>query len=339
MSPRIHTLSRRGGVAAFGAVALLALAACSSSPEENGSGGGDDTAGSDTYSIGALQFVQHPALDAATEGFKSALADAGLDIEYDDQNAQGEVPNTNTIASTFAGADLDLVFTVATPAAQAAAQAIVDTPVLFTAVTDAEAAGLVDSNDAPGGNVTGTSDLNPVADQIALLAEIAPDAETIGIVYSSGEVNSEVQVELAKEAAEELGLTIEEATVANSAEVQQATQSLGDVDAIYVPTDNTVVSGIAALIQVAEQNQIPVISGDSGPVEGGAIATLGIDYSKLGYQTGEMAAAILQDGADPATMAVEVSNDIELIINPAAAERMGVELPASVTDRADTVIE
>src|SRR5699024_10590771 len=161
---------RRGGVAAFGAVALLTLAACSSSPEENGSGGGDDTAGSDTYSIGALQFVQHPALDAATEGFKSALADAGLDIEYDDQNAQGEVPNTNTIASTFAGADLDLVFTVATPAAQAAAQAIVDTPVLFTAVTDAEAAGLVDSNDAPGGNVTGTSDLNPVADQIALLA-------------------------------------------------------------------------------------------------------------------------------------------------------------------------
>lgn len=339
MSPRIHTLSRRGGVAALGAVALLTLAACSSSPEENGSAGGDDAAGSDTYSIGALQFVQHPALDAATEGFKSALADAGLEVEYDDQNAQGEVPNTNTIASTFAGADLDLVFTVATPAAQAAAQAIVDTPVLFTAVTDAEAAGLVDSNDAPGGNVTGTSDLNPVADQIALLAEIAPDAETVGIVYSSGEVNSEVQVELAKEAAEELGLTIEEATVANSAEVQQATQSLGDVDAIYVPTDNTVVSGIAALIQVAEQNQIPVVSGDSGPVEGGAIATLGIDYSKLGYQTGEMAAAILQDGTDPATMAVEVSNDIELIINPAAAERMGVELPASVTDRADNVIE
>ena len=339
MSPRIHTLSRRGGGVALGAVALLTLAACSSSPEENGSAGGDDAAGSDTYSIGALQFVQHPALDAATEGFKSALADAGLEVEYDDQNAQGEVPNTNTIASTFAGADLDLVFTVATPAAQAAAQAIVDTPVLFTAVTDAEAAGLVDSNDAPGGNVTGTSDLNPVADQIALLAEIAPDAETVGIVYSSGEVNSEVQVELAKEAAEELGLTIEEATVANSAEVQQATQSLGDVDAIYVPTDNTVVSGIAALIQVAEQNQIPVVSGDSGPVEGGAIATLGIDYSKLGYQTGEMAAAILQDGTDPATMAVEVSNDIELIINPAAAERMGVELPASVTDRADNVIE
>ncbi|MGO1546785.1 ABC transporter substrate-binding protein [Microbacterium gubbeenense] len=249
------------------------------------------------------------------------------------------MPNTNTIATTFASDDLDLVFTVATPAAQAATQAILDTPVLFTAVTDAEAAGLVDSNEAPGANVTGTSDLSPVADQLALLAEIAPDAKTVGVVYSSGEVNSEVQVDLAKEAAADLGLTIKEATVSNSSEVQQATQSLGDVDAIYVPTDNTVVSGIAALIQVAEQKQIPVVSGDSGPVDGGAIATIGIDYTKLGHQTGEMAAKILQDGADPAEMAVETSNDVELIINPAGAERMGVELPDSVTERAGTVIE
>ncbi len=318
--------------AGIGAAALLSVAACSSS--DGGEGGGATQA-----KVGVLQFVQHPALDAATEGFKSALEEAGIEVEYDDQNAQGEVPNTNTIATTFAGADLDLVFTVATPAAQAAAQAITDTPVLFTAVTDAEAAGLVDANDAPGGNVSGTSDLNPVADQLELLAEIAPDAKSVGIVYSSGEVNSEVQVDLAKDAAQELGLTIEEATVSNSAEVQQATQSLGDVDALYVPTDNTVVSGIGALIQVAEQKQIPVVSGDAGPVESGAIATIGIDYTKLGHQTGEMAVKILQDGADPAEMPVETSNDVELIVNPEAAERMGVELPASVTDRADTVIE
>src|SRR5690606_2121660 len=149
------------------------------------------SASGESVKIGVLQFVQHPALDAATEGFKSALADAGVEAEYDDQNAQGEVPNTNTIATTFAGDGRDLVFTVAPPAAQAAAQAIADVPVLFTAVTDAEAAGLVDSNEAPGGNVTGTSDLNPVADQLALLAEIAPEAKKVGIVYSSGEVNSE----------------------------------------------------------------------------------------------------------------------------------------------------
>ncbi|MGO3555399.1 MAG: ABC transporter substrate-binding protein [Microbacterium gubbeenense] len=327
---------RRLAAASLAATALFAATACSSSGEE---GAGDGAGADETMKIGVLQFVQHPALDAATEGFKEALDDAGVDVEYDDQNAQGEVPNTNTIATTFASDDLDLVFTVATPAAQAATQAILDTPVLFTAVTDAEAAGLVDSNEAPGANVTGTSDLNPVADQLALLAEIAPDAKTVGVVYSSGEVNSEVQVDLAKEAAADLGLTIKEATVSNSSEVQQATQSLGDVDAIYVPTDNTVVSGIAALIQVAEQQQIPVISGDSGPVESGAVATIGIDYAKLGYQTGEMAAKILLEGADPATMPVETSNDVELIINPAGAERMGVELPDSVTERAGTVIE
>ncbi len=324
---------RRLAIAGMAAALLFGTTACASD------GGGSGDGGTTSAKIGVLQFVQHPALDAATEGFKDAIADAGIEAEYDDENAQGEVTNTNTIATTFASDGLDLVFTVATPAAQAAAQAIADAPVLFTAVTDAEAAGLVDSNDAPGANVTGTSDLNPVADQLALLAEIAPDAKTVGVVYSSGEVNSEVQVDLAKEAADELGVTIKEATVSNSSEVQQATQSLGDVDAIYVPTDNTVVSGIAALIQVAEQKQIPVVSGDSGPVDSGAIATIGIDYTKLGYQTGEMAAKILQDGADPAEMAVETSNDVELIINPAAAERMGVEIPDSVTDRADTVVE
>ncbi|WP_119698281.1 ABC transporter substrate-binding protein [Microbacterium halotolerans] len=329
--------SRGLAVLGLGATALLALTACSS---DGGGADGSETSGDDQFKIGVLQFVQHDALDAATEGFKEAIADAGIDAEYDDQNAQGEVANTNTIASTFAGdGDLDLVLANATPSAQAAAQQIIDIPVLFTSVTDAVEAGLVDSNEAPGSNITGTSDLNPVAEQLDLLTEIAPDAKTVGIVYSSGEVNSEVQVELAKEAASELGLTIEEATVSNSAEVQQAAQSLEGVDAFYVPTDNTVVSGIAALIQVAEQSQIPVISGDSGPVEGGAIATLGIDYSKLGYQTGEMAVRILQDGDDPAEMPVETSNDVELIINPAAAERMGVELPASVVDRADQTIE
>src|SRR5690606_14052393 len=240
-----HLRPRRLAVAGVAAAALVSLAACSSSD-----GGSAGEGGSDQAKIGVLQFVQHPALDAATEGFKEAIADAGIEAEYDDQNAQGEVANTNTIATTFAwGGDLALVFTAATPAAQAAAQSIMDIPVLFTAVPDAEEAGLVSSNDAPGANVTGTSDLNPVADQLELLTEIAPDAESVGIVYSSGEVNSEVQVELAKEAAADLGITIEEATVSNSAEVQQAAQSLGDVDAIYVPTDNTVVSGIAALIQ------------------------------------------------------------------------------------------
>src|SRR5699024_8496656 len=221
----------------------------------------------------------------------------GDTVIFDEQNAQGDVANTTTIAQKFQNDAPDLVLAIATPSAQAAAQNIADLPVLFTAVTDAEEAGLVDSNESPGGNVTGTSDMNPVADQIELIKEIVPDAAKVGIVYDSGEVNSEVQVELAKEAGEELGIEIVEATVTNSSEVQQSTESLGDVDAIYVPTDNTVVSGISALIQVAEANEIAVIGAEAGTVEGGAIATIGIDYERLGYQTGEMALRAL-DGEE-----------------------------------------
>ncbi|NNV09665.1 sugar ABC transporter substrate-binding protein, partial [Geobacillus sp. MMMUD3] len=157
------------------------------------------------------QLVQHPALDAATSGFKKSFEDAGVEVDWDEQNANGEQANATSIAQNFASSDLDLVLAVATPAAQAAAQAITDKPVLFTAVTDPVEAGLVQSNEAPGGNVTGTSDLNPVADQLQLVKDVKPDAKTVGIVYSSGEVNSQVQVDLAKEAAKGMGLEIKEA--------------------------------------------------------------------------------------------------------------------------------
>lgn len=336
MSQLHHRL--RIAIAVVASTALLVLAGCS-----GGGGGGAGGDGPDSIKVGISQFVQHPALDAATAGFKEALTDAGYvegeNVEYDVQNAQGEVPNANTIATTFAGGSYDVVLAVATPSAQAAAQAITNVPVLFTAVTDPVEAGLVDANDAPGANITGTSDINPVADQLKLLTEIDPDAKKVGIVYSSGEVNSEVQVKLAKEAAEGLGLTISEATVSNASDIQQATNSLGDVDAIYVPTDNVVVAGLAALVQIAEQKDIVVIGAEAGTVEGGAVATVGIDYHKLGHQTGEMAVRILTEDADPATMPVETSKEFELVINPGAAKRMGIEIPKAVTDRADRTIE
>ncbi|QDB80484.1 ABC transporter substrate-binding protein [Georgenia wutianyii] len=319
------------------AVSALVLAGCGSETSPGtGSGTGSDSG--DTYSVGITQLVSHPSLDAAREGFKAALADAGLEVEYDEQSAQGDQATATSIATTFASADHDLVLAIATPTAQATAQAITDVPVLVTAVTEPQEAGLVDSWDAPGGNVTGTSDLNPVAEQLELLTELAPDAETVGIVHSSGEVNSEVQVELAREAAADLGLTIEVATVTNSGEVQQAADSL-DVDAFYVPTDNAVVSGIESLLQVAETKSLPVVSAEGDTVDRGAIATYGIDYEQLGYQTGEMAARILLEGADPAEMPIEQQSDFLLIVNPAAAERMGVELPAELLERADKVIE
>jgi len=348
-----HFLRRRAlGLTSALGVAALMLSACGSDadpePEDTGAAaeeetGGEETPGDDLepLTIGISQFVQHGALDASAAGFKQAFLDAGYvegeTVTFEEQNAQGDVANATTIAQTFAGADLDLVLAIATPSAQAAAQNITDIPVFFTAVTDAESAGLVDSNESPGGNVTGTSDMNPVAEQIELVTEIVPEAATIGIVYDSGEVNSGVQVDIAKEAAGALGIEIVESTVTNSSEVQQATEALGDVDAIYVPTDNTVVSAIPALIQVAESKGIPVIGAESGTVEGGAIATLGIDYERLGYQTGEMALRMLE-GEDISAMAVETLAELETVINPDAAERMGVTLPDALVDRADRVL-
>ncbi|WP_341361025.1 ABC transporter substrate-binding protein [Georgenia sp. M64] len=316
----------------------LLLAGCGSADGDAEPAADGTAVAGEAVEIGITQIVSHPSLDAAREGFKRALEENGVEATYDEQNAQGDQSTATSIANTFATDGKDLVLAIATPTAQAAAQAITDVPVLFTAVTEPEEAGLVDSWETPGGNLTGTSDLNPVREQLELLVEIAPDAETIGIVYSSGEVNSEVQVELAKEAADELGLTIEEATVSTSAEVQQAAQSL-EVDAFYIPTDNAVVSALESVIAVAEQRQVPLVVGESDSVERGGLATYGIDYDKLGYQTGLMAVQILTEGADPAEMPVETLEELTLVVNSGAAERMGVSIPQAVLDRADTVVE
>ncbi|MEE1620875.1 ABC transporter substrate-binding protein [Zafaria sp. Z1313] len=312
----------------------LLLTAC-------GDGGSDAPGAEGPVEIGIVQYVSHPSLDAAAAGFKRALADAGYEgdaVVFDEQNAQADAATNTSIAGKFASDGKDLVLAIATPSAQAAAQAIVDIPVLFTAVTDPVSADLVDSLEAPGSNLTGTSDLNPVAEQIALIRELAPDAQSVGIVYSSGETNSTVQVELAKEAAAELGLEVKEAAISTSGEVQQAAQSL-DVDAFYVPTDNNVVSALESVIQVAETRKVPIVAGEGDSVARGAVATYGINYEQLGYQTGEMAVKILKGEAEPASMAVETQSDLELYVNPGAAERMGVTLPDGFTDQADHVVE
>lgn len=314
-------------------VGALALASCADESDDTTATSG----GGESYTIGINQLVQHPALDAATDGFKQAFEDAGVDVTFEEQNANGEQGTALTIAQQFASDDLDLVLAVATPAAQATAQNITNIPVLFTAVTDAESAELVDSNENPGGNVTGTSDVAPIDDQLELLQQLVPGIQSIGIVYASGEVNSQVQVDAVEEAASPLGIEVKTQTVTTVNEIQQAVDALGDVDAIYVPTDNMVVSGIASLVQIAEQNQIPVIGAESGTVEGGAIATLGIDYTELGRQTGEMALRILQDGADPATMPVETATEFTYVINEDAAERQGVDIPQDILDKAERV--
>lgn len=318
------------------AAGALAFTGCSGDTDTSGGEGTPDPA-TESFSIGINQLAQHPALDAAAEGFQQAFVDAGIDVDFDVQNANGEQSTAVSIAQVFSSQNLDLVLAIATPAAQASASALTDVPLLFTAVTDPVSAELVDSLEAPGGNVTGTSDMAPIADQFDLLLEIVPDAKTVGIVYSSGEVNSQVQVDEAQAVAESLGIELVTKTVAAAGEIQEATNALGDVDAIYVPTDNRVVEGIAALVKVAEDKQIPVIAAEAGTVEGGAIATLGIDYFQLGYQTGEMAIKILTEGAEPASLPVEFSREYSYLVNPGAAERMNATIPDAILAEADTV--
>lgn len=338
---KLHRSATRTTLLAALLAPALLLAACSGADDDAGDAGdapasddGGDAAEGESVSIGISQIVSHPSLDAARDGFKAALADAGYDVDWDEQNAQGDQSIAASIAGTFASEDLDMVLAIATPTAIALAQAVTDTPVLFTAVTDPVGSALVDSMEEPGGNVTGTSDAVDVADLLELVTRISPDAETVGIVYNAGEPNAVTQVEWAQEAADELGLTIELATADTSNGVQQAADSL-DVDAFFVITDNTVVSALETLIQVAETKGIPVIASEGDSVARGAIATIGIDYYSLGYQTGEMAVRILKGEADPATTPVEVQTDLALYLNTGAAERMGVTLPDDLLAEAD----
>ncbi|MHB9145578.1 MAG: ABC transporter substrate-binding protein [Symbiobacteriia bacterium] len=329
-------------------VTLLALVAsgCSNALSLGGAGapaggkGADGkAAGPRQIRISMTQIVEHPALDAARKGFQDALAAAGFtdNVKFDFQNAQGDLATAQAIAQKFAADKPDLILAIATPSAQAVAKATKDIPVLITAVTDPVAAGLVQSLGQPGGNVTGTTDMNPVAQQIGLVKQIAPQAKRLGIIYNAGEVNSTVQVKLARDAAAQQGLQVVEATVSNSGEVVQAAQSLvGRVDAIYVPTDNTVVSAAAAVVQLAEKAKLPIISGERSVVDAGGIATIGIDYYRLGKQTGEMAVRILK-GEKPAALPIESQTEFAVVVNAKEAAKLGITLPQSLLSGAEVI--
>ena len=253
-------------VAAAATTAALLLTGCSS--------GGDEKSGeAKKATVGISQFVEHPSLDAAREGFVQALKDGGYtegeNLTLDVQNASGDQATATSIASNFASSQDDLVLGIATPSAQSLARAVTDKPVLFTAVTDPVDAGLVNSNDAPGGNVTGTTDMNPVAEQIKLVKQLKPGAKSVGIIYNPDETNSQRQVDEARRAARDEGLDVVEQTVATAAEVAQAAEVL-EADSLFVPTDNTVVAGLDAVTAAAESQRIPLIAGDLDSVERGA---------------------------------------------------------------------
>ena len=299
------------------------------------SGSAAATTSDKTYKIGVLQYVQHDALDASNEGFFAALDDLGVKYDADQQNAAGEASSCQTIAETLVNNGNDLIFAIATPAAQSVAGTTADIPILLTAVTDPAESGLVESNDAPGGNVTGTSDLTPVTEQIDLLKELIPDAKTVGVLYCSAESNSVLQADMAKEACQAAGLEAADYTVSSSNEIQTVVESMiGKVDAIYAPTDNMIAAGMATVAMIANENKIPVICGEEGMVKEGGLATYGINYYKLGYKTGEMAAKVLTEGADPASMPIEYlsAEECSLLINKETADTLGIDVSSYDAD-------
>lgn len=293
-----------------------------------------------TYTVSITQIVEHPALNDVRDGFKKTLTDKGLNVTFNEYNAQGAIDTAQQIASQIQGDEPDLILAIATPTAQAVAQRISDTPILFSAITDPVGAKLVSSLDAPGANISGMTDRSPVDAQLELMAEIVPGMKTVGIIYNAGEANSVSTFEQLKEEAATMGLAVEPATITTSAEVLQAAQSLvGRCDAVYVPTDNTVITALEAAVKVCSENNLPLFAADTSSVERGVIAALAIDYYEMGLQTGEMGYRILAEGAKTATMPVESLKNFQIYVNPAAAEGMGVTIPQSVMDKADEVVE
>lgn len=266
--------------AAIAVTAALALTACGSSDnssEQTDTANNEqaEAADGETYKIGVLQLTQHTALDKTNQGFIDALDASGIKYEVDQQNASNDQPTCQTIAEKLVNDGNDLIYTIATPAAQAVAGMTKDIPVVLSAVTDPAASGLVASNEAPGGNVTGTSDLTPISEQIKLLKDLFPDASKVGILYCSAESNSSIQAELAREACTELGLEATDFTVSSTNEIQTVVESMvGKVDVIFAPTDNTIANGMATVSMIATDNGLPVICGESGMVEAGGLCNI-----------------------------------------------------------------
>ncbi|AMB99488.1 ABC transporter substrate-binding protein [Aerococcus urinaehominis] len=306
-------------------LAALSLAACGNG-NQAGAGSADGQ-----VKVGVLQFMEHESLDQARQGFEAELADngykAGDKLELAYSNAQGDQSNLQGITQQFANSQ-DLVLSIATPAAQAMLNADQSTPQLFTTVTDPVSAGLVQSIEKPGRNMTGTSDSVDVAKVIDLLLTTKDDIKTIGVIYNSSEVNSEVQYQQAKEYIESKGLKVEQATVTSTNEVQTAITGLANrVDAVYLPTDNTVASSIATIGKVLMETKTPSVAGFDAGVEG-ALCAYGVDYEALGRQTAKMALRILEDGQDPANMPVEYSETFTIRVNQEMADALGIDAQA-----------
>jgi putative ABC transport system substrate-binding protein len=297
------------------------------------------------YEIGIATIATHPALDATRDGFLEEMAEQGFvdgkNVRYEFGNAEGDMSLAASITQKFVSQKKDLILAITTPISQAAVAAAknTDIPIIFTAVTDPVAAHLVDSWEKPGGNVTGASDWMDVGHQIGVIKETVPNVTRLGVIYNSGEVNSVVQVNEMKKAAEALGIKkVVEANVSSTADVMLTTKTLvGRVDAIWVPTDNIVINALEAVIKVCEDNDIPLFGSDTNQVPRGLVASSGINMTDVGRESGRMAAEVLR-GKNPGEIPVSKGIMSNLAVNPTAAERMGVTIPESVMKKATEII-
>lgn len=306
-------------------VMVLGLAACGSQEAP----AADD--GAKVFKIGACQLIQHPALDAATQGFQDAIVEAlGADaVEFDIQVASGDFTTCSTVVNGLISEGCDLILANATAALQAAASATSDIPVLGTSITDYATALEIDNwTGTVGGNVSGTSDLAPLSEQAAMIKEWFPEAQNVGLVFCSAEPNSKYQVTVVAEELAKMGINTTEFAFTDSNDISAVvTAACAASDVIYVPTDNTAANNTESIANIVEPAGIPVIAGEEGICSGCGVATLSISYYDLGVATGKMAVKILQ-GADVSTMPVEFAPQVTKKYNAAMVEKLGIEIPS-----------
>lgn len=313
-------------------VLVLILSACQVSEEASND--------EDVFKIGISQLAEHQALDEARLGFEDGLEELGIKVEIDYKNAQGEIPNALSIAQKFVKDEVDLIYAIATPAAQSAKQSSEDIPILFSAVTDPVAAELVDSMDSPGANITGTSDESPMEKQLQFFKDLDESIETVGIIFNTSEENSHLQVERAKEIGAEIGIEIVDVGISTVSDIPQAVDSIiKKVDGIYTITDNMVASAINIVSEKAIENNMITIGAEDAHAKGGILLADGISYYELGKQTAEMAKQILVDGKSPSEIPSARSVNTSKAFNRNTLDKLGLDIDHQAFDGAEEVTE
>lgn len=310
-------------------ISIMLVLSCGNEGKKNENTGKESK---DNFKIGITQIVAHPALDSAREGFKDAIKESGLNVTFDEKNANGEVATANMIANNFVTEKVDLIYAIATSTAQSAAQATNKLPVVFSAITDPEAAGLIKEN------VTGISDRVNVKQQLELLLKLDSKIKKVGVIYNSSEQNSKVQVDDLKKAASELGITIVEKSVTQVSEIPQTSEALvRESDALYLPTDNLVASVVNLITEKATAAKKVAFGAEAAHVKGGALITQGIDYYEMGKEAGKIAVEILKNGKKPSEIKFKKMDLNDIVINNKTLAAIGINLPEDIKSKAKTI--